>query len=473
MKTRILLLTIAILSPATSLAAAESSATATKKPNVVVIVVDDLGSGDVSSLFRDIVKTPNIDRLARTGVKFTSGYVTAPLCGPSRAGLFSGVYQQRYGFIGNDGGIPADTRLFPGALRDAGYHTSLMGKWHSRGPKPSERGCFDETLSSSGAFIDYHHPKLERNGKVEESDEYSTDLFAREAEEFIERNKEKPFSLTVTFNAPHILKVVKPATTFIKPYEEAVAAGKVFQVPFVPMSRPGEAEKYAAQFPGDPLRADVVATITALDQAVGRILDKLKQAGVDQHTIVFFTTDNGGHPENRSENTPLRDYKWSLYEGGIRVPFFAVYPGTFPAGLEFKHPVSTLDIFPTLATLTGAKPPALPDGVDLTPYLTGKSSQAPHDELYFGIGRGNSYLGAVRQGAWKLVLKDGANPELYNLSDDPAEKNNLASAETARVGELTKKWKAWHAQMPPPDKQPEKVRTNRKANNKNSEQGPP
>ncbi len=466
MKTRTRTLTLILLALGMPISAAETNSAAPRKPNVIVMMVDDLGSGDVSCLFRNIVKTPNIDRLAKTGVKFTSGYVTAPLCAPSRAGLFSGIYQQRYGLIDNSGGIPARMGLFPGALRDAGYHTGLIGKWHSQGPMPFERGCFDETLCSPASvpFIDYHHPRLARNGKVETSDEYITDLFAREAEEFIERNKDKPFSLTVTFNAPHILKVVELAHTFIKPYEEALAAGKVFNVPFVPMSRPGEAEKYAAQFPGDPLRADVVATIVALDQGVGRILDKLKQAGVDQNTIVFFTGDNGGHPENRSENTPLRDYKWTLYEGGIRVPFFAVYPGTFPAGLEFKHPVSTLDIFPTLAALTGAKPPTNLDGVNLTPYLTGESDQAPHEALYFGIKhRGNSYLGAVRMGDWKLVLTDGSNPELYNLSVDLAEKNNLASVETARVGELTGKWKAWQAQMPHPDKQPDNQKTNRKA----------
>lgn len=465
-------LTLVLLALGISIAAAEKITVAPKKPNVVVMMVDDLGSGDVSCLLRKIVKTPNIDRLAQTGVKFTSGYVTAPLCAPSRAGLFSGIYQQRYGFIDNEGAIPGDIRLFPGALRDAGYHTGLIGKWHARGPLPFERGCFDETLCSpaSAAFIDYHHPKLARNGKVETSDEYSTDLFAREAEEFIHRNKDKPFSLTVTFNAPHILKVVERAHTFVKPYEDALAAGKVFQVPFAPMSRPGEAAKYADQFPGDPLRADVVATIVALDQAVGRILDKLKKAGVDRNTIVFFTGDNGGHPENRSENTPLRDYKWTLYEGGIRVPFFAVYPGTFPAGLEFNHPVSTLDLFPTLAALTGAKGPANPDGVNLTPYLTGVSDQAPHEELYFGIkSRGNSYQGALRQGDWKLVLTDGANPELYNLANDVAEKNNLASVETARVGELTAKWKAWQAQMPIPDKQPDKQKANSKAKNQNPE----
>ena len=167
---------------------------ATTRPNVVVMIADDLGSGDVSCLFRDVVKTPNIDRLAAMGVKFTSGYVTAPLCGPSRAGFFTGRYQQRFGFVDNSGGIPTDLPLLPGVLRDAGYRTALIGKWHSAGPMPSERGCFDESLCSvkSSPFINYHHPVLSRNGKTEKFDEYSTDLFAREAEAFIDRNKDRP-----------------------------------------------------------------------------------------------------------------------------------------------------------------------------------------------------------------------------------------------------------------------------------------
>lgn len=425
------------------------------KPNVVVMMVDDLGSGDVSSLFRETVHTPNIDRLAKTGVKFTSGYVTAPLCGPSRAGLFTGIYQQKFNFIDNSGGIPMSRRLFPGALKDAGYHTSLIGKWHSTGPMPAERGCFDESLCSpqSSPFIDYHHPRLARNGKTEDFGQYSTDLFAHEAEEFIERNKDRPFSLTVTFNAPHILKVAKAASAIEKDYNAALIAGKTLDIPKVPTARPGDAEKYAKQFPGDSARADTVATIVALDQAVGRILDKLKETGVDQKTIVFFTADNGAHPENRSENLPLRDYKWTLYEGGIRVPFFGVYPGVFPAGLEYREPVSTLDIYATCAALAGAAAPPDLDGVNLTPFLQGKQSGVPHEALYFGLKSwGGIYLGAVRQGPWKLILSRAGKPELYNLSSDLGEKVDLSQSQPDRVLELTEKWKAWDELMGSPGK---------------------
>ncbi len=439
MKHTLTLLTALLLAPLAVLHAAEPP-----KPNIVVMVADDLGSGDVSCLFRSVVKTPNIDRIASMGVKFTSGYVTAPLCGPSRAGFFTGRYQERFGFVNNGGGIPTSLPLLPGVLHDAGYRTALLGKWHSAGPMPFERGCFDESLCSpvSSPFINYHHPKLSHNGKPEQFDRYSTDLFADEAEGFIDRNRDRPFMLTVTFNAPHILNVVKPAPEIRSDYEASLAAGKPIDVPKTPMARPGDAEKFAALFPGDTARADTVATITALDQAVGRILDKLKQDGLERKTIVFFFADNGAHPENRSENLPLRDYKWTVYEGGIRVPFLAMYPGVFPAGLTFSKAVSTLDIFPTCAALAGIKAPAGLDGVDLTSYLKGETTDAPHEALFFSQGG----MAAVRQGSWKLVMT-GPTSQLFDLSKDIEEKNDLAATEAVRVEELTEKWKVWNAQM--------------------------
>ena len=434
-----------LLTCSAHLPGAESTAA---RPNVIVLLVDDLGWGDVSCLNNGAVKTPHIDRLAQTGVTFTSGYVTAPLCGPSRAAFFSGRYAQRFGFWDNSGGIPTDQPLLPGVLRAAGYRTALLGKWHSTGPMPHARGVFDETLCSpvSSPFIDYHHPKLARNGMMEESDVYSTDLFAREAVEFIDRNQTQPFALTVTFNAPHILRVVKNAQLIRADYDAALAAGKTLDIPRVRMARPGDAAKFTAQFPGDTARADTVATIAALDEAVGRILDKLQQSGLDRKTIVFFFGDNGGHPENRSESVPLRDYKWSLYEGGIRVPFLASYPGVFPADLTFAHPVSTLDIFPTVAALTGTTPPANLDGVNLAPFLTGQKTTAPHDALFFSING----LGAIRSDRWKLVLATDGTPELFDLSRDLAEKNNLAPAQPDRVKALREKWQAWHSRLPAP-----------------------
>ena len=415
------------------------------KPNVVILLVDDLGSGDVSCLFRDVVKTPNIDRLAKEGVKFASGYVTAPLCGPSRAGFLSGRYQQRFGFNGNRDGIPTDIPLLPGLLKSAGYRTGIIGKWHSAGPMPHERGCFDESLVSatSSPFIDYFRPKLMRDGRVEQFTEYSTDLFAREATEFIRRNADKPFALTVTFNAPHILRTTKDAMIHQKDFETGQAAGKVVDIPKVFTARPGEAARYATQFPGDTARADTVATIVALDEAVGRILDSLKVAGLEQDTLVFFFADNGGHPEVRSENLPLRDYKWNLFEGGIRVPFLARYPAKWPAGLTFRHPVSTLDILPTCLAAAALPAPAGLDGVDLTPYLQGKASAAPHDHLFFAIAK----QAAIRSGKWKFVRDQQGGHHLFDLEADVGETKDLAAAEPARLKELAERWEAWHTQV--------------------------
>ena len=277
-------------------------------------------------------------------------------------------------------------------------------------------------------------------------DEYSTDLFARQAEDFIDRNREKPFSLTIAFNAPHIDHVVKGAGHIHDEFEAARAAGKTLDIPKHPMARPGEAAAFADRFPGDTARADTVATIAALDQAVGRILDKLQATGLDRNTVVFFFADNGAHPENRSENGPLRDYKWTHFEGGIRVPFLAAYPGVFPAGLVYDEPVSTLDIFPTIAALAGVEPPAGLDGVDLTPYLKGDERSPPHESLYFNTG--GPANGAVRSGKWKLVLGKGA-PKLFDLSADLGETTDLAGREHDRAEALADAWRAWKAQMPP------------------------
>jgi arylsulfatase A-like enzyme len=418
------------------------------RPNVLIMVADDLGYGDVSCLSHGAVKTPNLDRLAKSGIKFTAGYVTAPLCAPSRAGFFTGLYQQRFGFLDNEGAIPTNLPLLPGVLRNAGYHSGLMGKWHSEGPAPHERGCFDETLCSArpSPFLDYFDPKLSRNGKMETHQGYISDVLAGEAEDFIERNKTKPFSLTVTFNAPHIAKVVKPFHLIRKEYDAALAEGKIYDVPKSPTARHGEVQKYSAQFPGDSARADTVATITALDEAVGRILDKLHQTGLAKNTIVFFFGDNGAHPENRSDNGALRDYKWSHFEGGIRVPFLAAYPGVFPAGLEYAKPVSTLDIFPTVASLTGTTPPSNLDGVNLTPFLNGEKSESPHETLFFNTTK----HGAIRQGQWKLVMVPSGPSALFDLEKDAEEKHDLASAEPTRVKLLEESWQTWRAQMPPP-----------------------
>lgn len=429
-------------------AAAAIGASPATKPNVVILIADDLGYGDVSCLSHGAIHTPNLDRLAASGVRFTSGYVTASLCAPSRAGFLTGQYQQRFGFVDNDRPIPSDLPLLPGVLRQAGYYTGFLGKWHSMGPGLHERGVVDEawTAPKPGPWLEYFDPTMARNGKVEKHRGYITDLLADEAEAFIDRNRGRPFSLTVSFNAPHIGPIKDKFFIHRQRYDEARAAGRVYDVPKSPTARPGEAEKYAAQFPGDRARTDAAAAIVALDQAIGRILDQVARCGLEKNTVIFFFADNGGHPENRSENGPLRDYKWSLYEGGIRVPFMAAYSGVFPAGMSFHAPVSTLDIFPTVLNLAGIGAPAGLDGVNLAPWLQGKRTGALRDALYFSLGG----YGAVREDRWKLVLAPGGKAELYDLEKDIGETENLAGADPERAKEMAAKWKRWHAQMPPP-----------------------
>jgi len=309
---------------AAALPVCSGSAAEAKRPNVIVMIADDLGYGDVSCLMRSVVATPNLDRLAKDGVKFTAGYASCPLCAPSRNGFLTGRYQERFGSMNNATfTIPREVPVFSEIFRKAGYTTGLLGKWHSGdkpGFRPFERG-FQEFYGYYGPFLNYREPRLYRNdaAKPVAEREYSTDAFAREAEEFIERHKGEPFFLNVAFNAPHIPRVIKHAGEVLKMFEEHPEEFKRKGPRELKdyMSRPGEDQKYLAQFDNDWGRADTVACITALDQAVGRILDKLHQTALDRRNIVFFFSDNGGHPENRSENLPLYGYKWSTYEGGF------------------------------------------------------------------------------------------------------------------------------------------------------------
>jgi arylsulfatase A-like enzyme len=229
----------------------------------------------------------------------------------------------------------------------------------------------------------------------------------------------------------------------LKDLEAGQSAGKVVDIPKVPTARLGEAARYAAQFPGDTARADTVATIVALDEAVGRILDQLKASGLEQDTLVFFFGDNGGHPELRSENTPLRDYKWNLFEGGIRVPFLARYPAKWPAGRDFTQPVSALDILPTCLVAAGMPAPAGLDGVDLTPFLRGEKPEAPHDHLYFSIAK----QAAVRAGKWKYVRDQQGGQHLFDLEADVGETKDLASSEPDKLKELASRWEAWNTKV--------------------------
>lgn len=395
-----------------------------KQPNIIIILADDLGYNDVGYMGCEENPTPNIDEIAKNGVRFTNGYTTCPVCGPSRAGLLTGRYQNRFGFEDNPGpfrrtketvpGIPLRETTIGEYFKDLGYNTALIGKWHEENVplrNPSRRG-FDKFFGfingASGYFIN-DNPKgsLLRGMKpVLSEEEYLTDAFGREATLFIERNadRDKPFLLYVPFNAPH----------------------GPFQVP----------ETYKQKFKNveDEKRRTFLAMINCMDDNIGKIMSTVKECGIEENTLVFFYSDNGGECE-RSDNTPLRECKGSIYEGGIRVPFCMQWKGVLPENRELNFPVISLDILPTAIASTGniVDREWFLDGVNLLPYITGENEGEPHQFLYWRF----LWHHAVRKGDWKLLKhRDHEDWELYNLANDIGEQNDLSTQYPEKVKEL-------------------------------------
>jgi arylsulfatase A-like enzyme len=409
-----------------------------RKPNVIIIVADDLGYADVGAqgISKD-VKTPNIDSIASNGVRFTNGYVSGPVCSPTRAGLLTGRYQQRFGFEQNPRGpneeavfgLPLDQVTLPQQLRKAGYVTGMVGKWHlghAQGMLPHERG-FDEFFGFAGGahrYVKNDAPEpganaIQRNGTPVGEKEYLTDAFTREAVAFIDRYREKPFFLYLPYNAPHS-----------------------------PMQAP---PKYQSRFAGveDEKRKTFCAMLSALDDGVGAVLTKLRDSGLEENTLVIFFSDNGGPTRgNASLNTPLRGAKGETLEGGVRVPFMMQWKGRIPAGKVDDRVVVQLDLLPTILTAAGAPLPDGPlDGKNLLPFLSGDASKdVIHDQLYWRFGPRR----AIRSGNWKLQWNGDEQPGLYDLSKDPGEATNLATDQPKVVEQLMADWKEWDAQLMKP-----------------------
>jgi arylsulfatase A-like enzyme len=418
------------------------------RPNVIVIVADDLGYADVGAqgISKD-VRTPNIDALMASGTRFTSGYVSCPVCSPTRAGLLTGRYQQRFGHEFNPGGAaPAsfglrlDQATLAQALKDAGYNTGAIGKWHegNRPPyHPLSRG-FDEYFGFLGGAHVYWNGRggpggrgaggqnaILRGRDPSPENEYLTDAFAREAITFIQRHHSdaRPFFLYLAFNAVH-----------------------------APMQPPPQ--KYLDRFkdaPGSDKRHTYLAMLSALDDAVGAVTKSLRDAQLEGSTLIFFVSDNGGPTrQTTSSNTPLRGFKGDVWEGGIRVPFAISWPGHVQSGKTCDQPVIALDIFPTAcAAAAGAMVPAdrPMDGVNLLPLLTGEKTEPPHAALYWRFGE----QAAVRQGDWKLVRPGvGETAQLFNLASDISESRNLATQQPEKLKQLIAALDAWNAQLEPP-----------------------
>lgn len=414
--------------------------------NVLLILTDDLGHAIIDQPDKPAVPTPNLDRLRAGGVSFSTAYSTAPVCGPARAGLLTGQYQQRLGFEFNPDprthdaaegaaiGLRVGVPTLATALSDAGYETALVGKWHlGQRPRqlPMRRG-FDEFFGFLGGTCDYLPGHAQRNlfrgrEKVQES-EYLTSAFAREAVAFIARPREKPFFLYLAFNAIH-----EPAR-----------------------SPPGD-ERFAEL--ADPAARDYARMIASLDEGVGRVLDALDASGQAERTIVIFMSDNGGAVDaGLWTNGGLSMGKQYLFEGGIRVPLLVRWPGVVPAGATIDAPVSGLDLAPTLLTACGATSPEgmRLDGIDLLPILTGAGNvpeqlsairqRLAERPLFWRTGPSD----AIRVGSWKLI-RSGQSIWLFDLATDPGEGTNLLQREPEQTAHLCGLLDAWDATLSDPD----------------------
>ncbi|MDJ1467722.1 sulfatase-like hydrolase/transferase [Xanthocytophaga flava] len=466
----------------TFLTAPIASRPVARQPNIVVLVADDLGKTDISLYGNKIVRTSAIDSLAAQGVTFTEGYVTAAICSPSRAGLLTGRYQQRFGhelqpvnrypknrmqqllaglfidkqqleFANNTGiptpenvarqGLPLGEITIADLLRKNGYATGIIGKWHLGSNEdflPLKRG-FDYhygfyeafawyTDTTSPGLVNVHHKGVmdshiwdlggqgnslvRRGNEIIHTKDYLTNQLAEEAVQFIDQHREKPFFLYVPFNAPH---------TPFQAYKKDI-------------------EKYEAQGV-DRNKAVYYAMIEYLDRAIGKIHQKIRDAGLEDNTLIVFLSDNGGATyTDVTSNAPLKGGKLSLYDGGINVPYVVKWKGHIPEGITDNRPVSSLDIFATASAVSGS---ALPsgrkyDGVNLIPFLAKPDSATPHETLFWRAGSNK----AVRKGEWKLVMNEKDNiTALYNLIKDKEEKHNLAASYPEKVKDLQKTLNEW------------------------------
>jgi len=437
-----------------------------KRPNILIIVADDQGYNDLGVQGSKDIPTPNIDTIAANGIRFTNGYVSGPYCSPTRAGLMTGRYQTRFGHEFNPGGAattPADVGLPPtettlaDRLQAGGYSTGMVGKWHlGYDPKfhPLKRG-FQEYFGFLGGMHDYidweaeDHNRILRGTQPVVEQTYLTDAFGREAAAYIDRHKkqDKPFFLYWTFNAVHVPLEATP--TYMSRFESIK----------------------------DTRRRTLAAMTSAMDDAVGLILAKLRETGLEEDTLIFYISDNGGPEANASNNFPLRGHKAQTLEGGVRVPWMVQWKGHLPAGKTDDRPVIQLDIHATALAAAGVTPPADAkklDGVNLLPYFTGGNSGRPHEALYWRFGRQM----AIRLGDWKLVRSsdDLSRQELFDLSKDVGEAHDLSTQRPEKVKELQAAWDKWDAENVPakwgPAARPGKGKGKVKGKNKRADQPP-
>lgn len=419
---------------------AASAEAAQEKPNLIVIMADDLGYGDVGYNGCTDIPTPHIDALAKDGVQFSSGYSAYSVCGPSRAGFITGRYQQRFGCERNpqyrpddpNMGVPKSEQTIAEVLKPVGYTSKIIGKWHLGAHKethhPLNRG-FDEFYGHLGGSHFYFQKDMkfkdsynltEDREEIEQMrtwilddhtpvafEKHLTEEFTDEALDFIERHKERPFFLFMSYNAPH---------TPLQPADEHLERVAHIQ---------------------DETRQLYAGLVVGLDDGVGQIMNKLRESGLEENTLVFFMSDNGGKLKWGADNGVLRKDKGSAYEGGWRVPFLMQWKGVTQPSV-YDQPVNSLDVLATIADLSGAvlDPEKPLDGVNLIPYVTGAKQGSPHRAIFLrGGGSQGSY--AVRMGDYKIITyNDGNDRQMFNLKNDISEENNIIKALPERFQEI-------------------------------------
>jgi len=412
--------------------------TAPARPNIVLIITDDVGYGDIGSYGAPDIKTPNIDSLAKAGTRFTQFYANGSSCTPTRAGLISGRYQQRLALerpLGHattadaNVGLPANGQSLPQLLRSRGYATALIGKWHlGYLPQfsPKAHG-FDSFFGFKAGFIDYYQhtdgggqPDLFEDDKPVTMSGYMTDLITERSVKFISDHARSPFFLEVAYNAAHW------------PYQDP--------------DRPSTAIRNSAHvMPYDEstdTRAAYVKIMERADRGVGEILAALDRAGLSQNTLVVFTNDNGG--EWLSRNAPLFNRKFTLYEGGIRVPAIIRWPGHVPAGVVTTQVGITMDLSATFLAAAGVTPPADAklEGMDLVPLI--RTGVKPISRtLFWRVTTAGLNQRAVRDGDWKLLLEGSARVMLFDVSTDLGERNDMAASNTVVVRRMHQQLLAW------------------------------
>jgi arylsulfatase A-like enzyme len=406
------------------------------QPNVVLILMDDLGYGDIGSYGVRDARTPNLDRLAREGVRLTDAYSNGPNCTPTRAALITGRYQQRAGLewpLGSseqDRGLAVTGASLPALLRNAGYATALVGKWHL-GFKPEfgpNAHGFEEFFGLlSGAVDFYSHRRgdgvrdLFENTKPVDSPDYLTDEITRRAVRYIGAHASERFFLEIAYNAPHWPFEPpdrRPSDPYAVPRPEEKDDLRLYQGP---------------EDPEPATRGDYVRMLERVDRGIGEILEELDRRGLSSNTLVVFTSDNGG--EWLSDNGPLRHRKSTLWEGGIRVPLILRWPARLSAGATSPQVAITMDLTASIVAACGAVVPAGFDGIDILPIISGAEPLVDR-QLFWRIVRPDRLQKATRSGKWKLLV-DGRQLLLFDLVNDAGEQRDLA----ARYPEVVRRLK--------------------------------